>query len=349
MGLDVTGQYRYPPPRPAWLATLAEPVIDPDLPIIDAHHHFWTEGGHAYLLDDLLADTASGHAITATVCVQAAQFYRPTGPAHLAPVGETEMAHRLGLAAAARPGAPRVAAAIVAHADLTLGPALEDVLAAHRAVAGNALRAIRHSTARDPHFPDGIVLRPAPAGLMGSQAYRAGMATLRRHGLAYEAMLYHSQLPELLAAARALPDLPIMLDHAGCVLGVGPYAGRERETRADWARDMAALARCPNISVKIGGFGMIVCGARWHERETPPGSAELAASWQPYVETCISLFGADRCAFESNFPVDKAMVSYRTLWNSFKRLTAGATATERADLFHGTAARFYGISAAANG
>jgi predicted TIM-barrel fold metal-dependent hydrolase len=154
-------------------------------------------------------------------------------------------------------------------------------------------------------------------------------------------MLYHQQIPELAAAARALPDLPIVIDHLGCVIGVGPYRGQERQTLAAWREDMAELAGCPNVVVKIGGLGMIICGPTWHENPLPPGSAELADAWRPQVETCIELFGVDRCMFESNFPVDKAMYSYPVLWNAFKRLASGASDDEKGALFHDTAARFY--------
>jgi L-fuconolactonase len=147
--------------------------------------------------------------------------------------------------------------------------------------------------------------------------------------------------------AQARPGLSIVLDHIGCIIGVGPYEGGADENFRSWRRDMANLSLCPNVKVKIGGFGMIVCGARWHERPTPPGSHELAEAWRPYVESCIDLFGPERCMFESNFPVDKAMYSYRTLWNAFKRLTSDLSAEERARLFSGTAASTYGITAPA--
>jgi L-fuconolactonase len=344
MGLDVTGRYRYPPPDAAWLAQTREASLQPALPIIDAHHHLWEEGGHPYLLQEILDDTTSGHAIGATVFVQAHYGYRTHGPAHLAPLGETERVMALRQQAQRNPAAPQIAAAIVAFADLTLGDGVDEVIEGHRALAGSVLRGIRHSVSRDAHFPDGIVIRPAPAGLLGDAQYRRGLARLAAHGLTYDAMLYHGQIPELTAMAKAMPDLPIVLDHLGCILGVGPYAGHEAETRQAWARDMALLAQCPNVHVKIGGLGMIVCGARWHENPLPPSSQELALAWRPYVETCIDLFGPARCMFESNFPVDKAMYSYNTLWNAFKRLTASHSAAEQAMLFHDTAARFYGLA-----
>ncbi len=343
MGLDVTGRYRYPPPNPAWLTRMVEPVLEPDLPIIDAHHHLWEEAGQPYLLDEISSDLNDGHRIEATVFVQAHYGYRTTGPIELAPVGETERVAAMAAAARTDNGRTDIAAAIVGFADLTLGDRVEAVLDAHIAAAPERFRGIRHGVSRDPHFPDGIVLRPAPEGLLGDPGYRAGLAAVARAGLSYDAMLYHRQVPELTALARVMPDLPIVLDHIGCIIGVGPYQGHKHETFLRWRRDMHALADCPNVAVKIGGFGMIICGARWHERDTPPSSDELAAAWRPYVETCIDLFGPDRCMFESNFPVDKAMYSYRTLWNAFKRLTAGLGDTERHALFAGTAARFYRI------
>ncbi|MBJ7376017.1 amidohydrolase family protein [Sphingobium sp.] len=344
MGLDVTGRYRYPAPNPAWLAHAREEAIDPDLPIIDPHHHLWVEAGIPYLLDQLLADLGEGHRIDATIFVQAHYAYRAGGPRHLAPVGETEAVAAIAAEAARRGAATAVAAGIVAHADLMLGDAVEEVLAAHMDAADGRLRGIRHSVSRDELFPDGIVLRPSPAGMLADPAYRAGLARVQAAGLVYDAMLYHRQIPELIALARAMPDLPIILDQIGCIIGVGPYEGRADENFERWSQDMADLARCPNVRVKIGGFGMIICGARWHERDAPPSSIELADAWRPYVDRCIALFGADRCMFESNFPVDKAMYSYATLWNAFKRLAAGASATEKHALFAGTATASYGLS-----
>lgn len=343
MGLDITGKYRYPAPRAEWLDRHSEDVLEPDLPIVDPHHHLWEQDGHPYLLDDLAADLASGHRIEATVFVQAHYGYRQSGPEELKPVGETEKVARMAAEARDRQLSAAVAAGIVGFADLMRGERVAPVIEAHVAAAEGRFRGVRHSVSRDPLFPEGIVLRPAPAGMLAEQSYRAGLATVASMGLSYDAMLYHRQIPELTAAARAVPQLPIVLDHIGCIIGVGPYRGRERETFAAWRADMAELARCPNVCVKLGGFGMIVCGPTWHERDMPPNSAELAEAWRPHVETVIELFGAGRCMFESNFPVDKGMFSYPVLWNAFKRLTAGASATEKHALFNGTARRVYRI------
>lgn len=344
MALDVSGKYRYPPPNPAWLAQHVEDVLEADLPIIDPHHHLWIEDGVPYLGTEIMSDLASGHRVLSTVFVQAHYGYRDDLPAELAPVGETEKVRAIAEACQVAGCPARVAEGIVAFADLTRGHRAASVIAAHAGAAGGALRGIRHGVSRDSHFPEGIVLRPAPAGLLANPDYRAGLRVVQDAGLSYDAMLYHQQLPELTELARAMPDLPIILDHMGTLLGVGPYEDMRAEAFAAWRRDMAELARCPNVVVKVGGMGMIICGARWHERLLPPSSQELAEACRPQVEACIELFGADRCMFESNFPVDKAMYSYRTVWNAFKRLTAGAGADERTALFSGTAARAYRLA-----
>jgi predicted TIM-barrel fold metal-dependent hydrolase len=347
VGLDVAGKWRYPSPDERWLAQHEEVVIAPDLPIIDAHHHLWEEQAVPYLGPELCRDIASGHNIIATVFVQAHYGYRTDGPVDLAPVGETEKVVAIAREVAGNGCSTRVAEGIVGFADLMLGSHLEAVLDAHAGTSEGRLRGIRHSVSRDEHFPDGIVLRPAPRGMLGQPAYRNGLRLLAQRGLVYDAMLYHTQIPELAAMARALPELTIVLDHLGCIIGVGPYEGRERETFVQWRAAMSELATCPNIRVKLGGMGMIICGARWHERPAPPSSAVLTEAWRPYFETCIELFGANRCMFESNFPVDKAMYSYRTLWNAFKLLAKGYSADERTALFSGCAASTYDIDISA--
>ncbi len=341
MGLEVVGRYRYPSPAPQWLDLHHEEIIEPDRAIVDAHHHLWQEPGNPYLLDAFAADLATAHRIGATVFVQAHFGYHPSGPEELRPVGETEKVVAIARTARSANHPTDIAAGIVGFADLTLGERVEAVLEAHEAAASGRFRGIRHSVARDSNFPDGIVLRPAPANMLSDARYRAGLSAVAARGLSYDAMLYHEQIPELTTLARALPGLQIVLDHLGCVIGVGPYRGREDETFARWRADIAELATCPNVSVKLGGLGMVIGGATWHENERPPTSAELAQAWRPQIESCIELFGPARCMFESNFPVDKGMFSYAVLWNAFKRLTFNASEDEKDALFRGTASRVY--------
>jgi predicted TIM-barrel fold metal-dependent hydrolase len=178
---------------------------------------------------------------------------------------------------------------------------------------------------------------------MAEPAFRAGVARLAAHDLSCDAWLYHPQIPELTALARAVPECTFVLDHLGGMLGTGPYEGRRAEILEQWHLDIAELATCPNVVVKLGGIGMVVFGLGFEARPAAPTSADLAAAWSDPILAAIDRFGVDRCMFESNFPVDKASCSYTVLWNSFKRLTSGCSAAEKAQLFHDTAARVYRI------
>ncbi|MGV6874305.1 amidohydrolase family protein [Pseudochelatococcus sp. B33] len=330
------------PIRPDWLATRNEPALEPGQALIDAHHHLFDRPGNRYLLDDLLEDLGAGHRVVGTVFVQARAAYRTAGPEALRPVGETEFAREAGEAAASR-GAPGVAAAIVGFADLTLGDAVRPVLEAHVRAAGGRFRGIRHVLAWDH---DVRLLNPAyptTEDMMDSPAFRAGLAQLAAMGLGFDAWLHQHQIPRLAALAGRMPDLPIVLDHCGGVLGAGLYEGRRDEGFASWSKAIRDLAARPNVTMKIGGLGMGLSGFGFDRAPRAPSSQELAAAWRPWVETCIDAFGAARCMFESNFPADKASYGYVVGWNAMKRLAAGATLSEKADLFWRSAARFYRI------
>ena len=188
----------------AWLARTVEDVIDPDLPIVDPHHHLWERDGFLrYLLDDLHADTGAGHRVEQTVFVECAWDYRTSGPEELRPVGETEAVVRLGEESASR-GAEM--AGIVGFADLTLGDAVDEVLAAHVEAGRGRFRGIRHATAFDPDPRIRRTHTLPTANLMADPSFRAGVARLAAHGLSFDAWLYHPQIPELTALARAVPE-----------------------------------------------------------------------------------------------------------------------------------------------
>jgi len=339
-------QTHYLEVRRTWLARHVEPIIEPGLPIVDPHHHLWDRGGWRYLHDDLLGDINAGHNVTHTVFVQARAFHRAGGPEELRPVGETEFVNgTAAMSASGLYGPSRMCAGIVGHANLALGARVEAVLDAHGAAGGGRFRGIRHITAWDA---DPVMLNPgnpAPEGLMTTAPFREGLAKLASMGLSFDAWLYHPQIPELTALARAVPTARIVLDHVGGPLGIGRYGGKSAEVFASWKPAMAALAGCPNVHVKLGGLGMRINGYGFESGAEPPSSEILAAAWKPYIDTTIELFGADRCMFESNFPVDKGSYSYAVCWNTFKRLAAGASEAEKAALFSGTATRFYRLGA----
>jgi len=333
-----------------WLALNPEPTLEPELPICDPHHHFWDLRKERipyqrYLLHELAADIHSGHNIRSTVFIEARSMYRADGPEEMRPVGEVEFVQ--GLAAASASGLygrGRAAAAIVGHANLNLGAAVAPVLEALQAASPNRFRGIRHSVTWDPHPEVDNTAAHNREGQLASTQFREGARVLARMGLSLEGWLYFPQLPELADFAKAVPDLPIILNHIGGLLRVGPYANRDNEVLTTWRRGIAAVAQCPNVTIKLGGIGMPRTGFDWHVRNRPIGSEELAASMAPFMTYCIEQFGPDRCMFESNFPVDKVSYSYNVLYNAFKRVSASYAVAERAAMFHDTAARVYRIT-----
>lgn len=333
--------------RNAWLALTREEAIEPELQICDPHHHLWDHPGSRYLVDEFLADiggdSSVGHKVVNTVFVECLQFYRPTGPVELMPVGETEFIDGIAGVYSTASGQTHVAAGIVGFADLALGTAVQTVLEAHIA-ASPRFSGIRHASAWDKSDQvHNAHTNPTPY-LLQSQQFRQGLTCLQRLGLSYDAWVYHPQIPQLADLARAFPELTIVLDHMAGPLGIGPYAGQRDEVFSAWRDNLSGLARYNNVFVKLGGRTMNMAGFAWHKRALPPGSVEVAETMGPYYRTCIDLFGAERCMFESNFPVDRASCSYTVLWNAFKRLSGDYSPAERAALFHGTANRVYRLT-----
>lgn len=340
---------------------MSETILEPELPIVDPHHHLWDwrmrlahlpaqthpfdailRQSPRYLLDELLADTGSGHNVIATVFVQCGAFYRAGGPDALKPVGETEFVNGVAaMSASGVYGATRACAGIVGHADLGLGDGVAAVLDAHIAAGGGRFRGIRHMMAHDP---DPVVLGPlahAAPDLTTDPNVRKAVAHFAARKLSLDLWVVEPQLPGAADLARAFPDVAMVVDHVGTPLGLGKYAGRRDERFATWQASIRALAACPNVMMKLGGLAMPFVGFEGMGPDVRPSSSTLAELWRPYIETCIDAFGADRCMFESNFPVDRWGADYPTLWNAFKRITAGASASEKAALYAGSATKFY--------
>lgn len=340
--------------RKQWRDQANEMALEPDLPIIDAHHHIWLtpplEPWEAYKVDAITADMENcGHTILATVYTDSHAHYRTDGPQAMRVVGETEYANSVADAAQARGSAAAgLCAAIVTHADLLLGAAVGDVLDAHMA-ASKRFKGIRYMTAIDPDLPP--VYGATEAEIMNRPIFREGVAELVKRGLSLDTWMFQPQLPELLDLARVIPDANIILDHTGGPLAIGRFAGRRDEAFAQWKRDMARLAQCPNVSVKLGALNMTQTGMDATKEQQPHSSEETARIQRDHILTAIDLFGPERCMFESNFPVDMHAISYTLLWNAFKRMTADLSADDRHALFAGTAARVYrmeDVSALAN-
>jgi L-fuconolactonase len=325
---------------PAWLERVREEIVEPERRIVDPHHHLWDQPDRgSYVLEDLWADTGSGHGIEKTVFVECRASYRDGGPEHLHPVGETEFVAEIAAASVAAGGAS--IAGIVAHADLTRGDAVEEVLHAHEEAGRGLFRGIRHAGARDPHPEDLTIAGQAPEGLYAGDAFREGMRVLGRLGLTYDTWHYHHQNPAFADLARAVPETTMILDHFGTPLGVGRYRDRRQEVFEAWKLDIAEIARCPNVFAKLGGLAMPDNGFGWHRRDLPPTSDEFAEAQRPYYLHAIECFGPERCMFESNFPVDKLSVSYHVLWNGLKKIVEAFSEDEKDAMFYRTAARLY--------
>ena len=321
-----------------WLDQVCEEVIEPTRPIIDPHHHLWPPGeGLPYGLEDLRRDVDDGHRVVRTVFVQCGAAHDRTLPDHLAPVGETRF-----VAAESARDPHHLIGGIVAHADLRRAD-LDDVLDAHVEAGGGLVKGIRHALASAEHPEHLTIAGRAPRDLAHDPDFRRGVARLGDRGLTYDSWHYHHQNRDFVALARAVPGTTMVLDHFGTPLGVGPWASRRDEIEDQWRADIVAIASCPNTVAKIGGMAMVDNGYGWDRAPRPPTSDEFVAAQRDRYLHTIEAFGPDRCMFESNFPMDRMSLSYRTLWNAFKKIAAGFSESEKSAMFHDTAARVYSL------
>ena len=334
----------------------AEEIIEPDLPIVDCHHHLRDDpGGLYYMIPEFLADISSGHKIVATVGVEVGDMSAAEGPIEFRPVNETAFLNGVAaMFASGRYGATKACAGIVGFANLTLGSRVEPVLDAHERASQGRFRGVRVSAFwHESYAPSRITARRTKLGLNTPEhllldpAFREGIACLAARGLSYDVSIFYTQVPDLIDLARAFPTLRIIAGHYVVPLGLGPFAGKHRDIFPLWRSAIKKLAECPNVSVKLSGIrwaGVTVPGYTLNEHgafDGRPTAQELAAAWRPYIETCVEYFGADRCMFGSNFPPERVLASYVRIWNAFKLATSGFSTSERTALFHDTAACSY--------
>jgi L-fuconolactonase len=328
--------------KPAnWLTLTDEAALEPELPIIDPHHHLWDRPGNRYLLEDLLEDSGT-HNVRQTVFVECSSMYRADGPEEFKVVGETEFVQGIAAkSASGRYGETRVASGIVGSADLRLGDKVVPVLEAQIAASPQRFRGIRHRAAWADRSVAPNQHADLPEHVLLDSSFRRGFAHLHTYGLSFEGWVYHTHIADLADLARTFPDTTIIFNHLGGPIGVGAYAGRRDEVFAAWKPAVAELAECPNVVAKVGGIQMVVNGYGWHERNQPPTSDELLDANGDWYRYTIEQFGPNRCMFESNFPVDRLSCSYTVLWNQFKKLSNGFSVDERTAMFHDTAMRVY--------
>jgi predicted TIM-barrel fold metal-dependent hydrolase len=334
-------------------------IIDPEIEIVDAHHHLWPSTGATvslaagpgqqvqqgtklpdcppYSLDEFHADSLAGHRVVGSVYVECSSYYRENGPEALRPVGESETIART-------PPRDGLCEGIVGFADLMMGDAVQEVLDAHVAVGGSRFCGIRHSVAWDPDPTVYVTYRRPPAGLLSESRFRAGAAQLARRSLTFDTWLNFHQLGELATFADANPELLVVLDHLGGPATTGRHAGNRYEVRHEWRRGIREVSERPNIVLKLGAVGMkAFSGPELFDNGQTTAEA-IAQYWGDDIRYCIETFGPARCMFESNFPVDRDLCDYRTLWNAFKLIAAGYSVSEKKSLFADTARATYRLT-----
>ena len=347
-----------------------EPVLEPDLPIVDPHQHLWFQpqsvleamqgledqgadiarlyASHArYLLDEFIADASAGHNIRASVLVETHTMYRNSGPPELRSLGEVEFMS--GMAAMAASGLftdIKVGLGIVGSVDLRLGEAAREVLEAHVRAGGERYRGVRPpGTFFDANLNVFSQAFGAKPGALQDPKFRAGFKQLEPLKLSCDIYVLEPQLPEVIDLVREFPSTQVILNHAGSPLGIGPYAGTHAQRWPIWCDNLRELAKSPNVAVKLGGLSCPYVGLPCSDRtQVPARSEDLARDFRPYIETCIEIFGAERCMFEGNYPVEGVSANYSSIWNAFKRVASGASRDEKRALFHDTAARVYRLS-----
>ena len=329
------------PGSEAWLASVTEEIIEPALPIVDPHHHLWRHRGlPAYLVDQLWADTGSGHNVVKTVFVECHAEYLTTGPEHERCLGETAFVAEQARASEADNSRATIAG-IVGHVDLSRTDGLKDLLNRHIELGEGRFRGIRDAGASAEH-PEALrIAGRAARDHYERPAFRDGVRLLGRMGLTYDTWHYHYQNSDFLALARACPETTMILDHFGTPLGVGPYASRRDQIFEQWKQDIAEIATCSNVVAKLGGLAMPDNGFGWDKRATPPSSDEFCEAQRPYYLHTIECFGPDRCMMESNFPVDRWSISYQVLYNGLKKIVRDFSESEKLAMFHDTATRIY--------
>jgi predicted TIM-barrel fold metal-dependent hydrolase len=323
-------------PDAAWLTQAEEPAMPPKLEIVDSHLHLGEHWTPPYSWTDFAAD-AHAHSVSGAVFVECGWAWDVSRGVRAA-LPEVERAAELATRTTSDAARLRLLG-VVGYVDLR-SPSVAADLDAFAAAGRGWLVGIRNRVAWDP---DPAVPPPslgAPPGMLTDPSWLRGLGALVARGLALDVYAYHPQLGEVEQAARAQPEARIIVDHLGGPLGVGHYAGSNASDK-HWRIGLQSLATCDNVWLKLGGVGMPIMGCDWRTGKRPPTSEELSQYWGPRIRWAIEEFGAERCMFEGNFPVDRHSLPYSVVWNAFKRICAGASNTELSWLFGRTASRVY--------
>jgi len=322
-----------------------EQILEPHLPIIDAHHHLISRQGIRYLLDDYLRDAKAGHNIIASVYVEVLTYARKDGPELLRPLGEIEFANGVGAMCAGGYSDVQVCAGIVGHADMRAGDAISELLDRATETAPDRFRGVRQIAIDDPtEVPYRFIPTRPPRGLFRSPGFRPALRQLFKRGLSFDIAVFHHQLADAIELVDAFPDGTFVLGHCGHAMAMDMSDSERNEVFRQLRASMIELGRRPNVYCKVGGLGLPFWGLKLEERSDQIGFKELADLWRPMVETSIEAFGPQRCMMESDYPIDGRSAGFIPLWNALKYIVRGASDEDKSALFHATAIKAYRLS-----
>jgi len=324
----------------------SEPILEPDLPIVDSHIHLFDLPNNRYMLEDYLADAQGGHNVLAAIYCETQTFARKGGPEWMRPLGEVEFANGVAaMTATGRYGKCVVGVGIIGHANLTFGSKIGELLDRCMAAAPDRYRGVRHVTLDYPDerpFQFIMTYRP-PAGVLETPGFPLGLAELQKRNLSFDAAIYDPSLPRLTELIDQFADLTFVLNHIGNFVGVDMTKEERGEQFRKLSGNLKRIAERPNVVCKVGGLGMPTVGFGFEKRQDVIGYEELAEAWRPHVELAIDAFGTSRCLIESNFPPDGRSSGFIPTMNALKYILRGLSAEEKLDVFARNAARVYRV------
>ena len=293
------------------------------IPIVDSHHHIWRQADLPWLagpmqprifgpyepirrdypIEEYLSDI-SGSSVARSVYVQTNW-----------PKEGFEDEARWVQQTADRAGWPH---AIVAYADFTVEDARPqfDRLTRYRLMRGARMQL---------HWHDNPLYRfAARADLAADPVVRRNVARLADYGWSFDLQVFAKQMADAADLAEACPQVTFVLQHAGMLEDL------TLQGRAEWRAGMVRLAACPNVVSKLSGLGTFL-----HRND----AAHIAET----VRETVTIFGADRCLFGSNFPIEKLWTSYSALVDAYREAVKPFTDSEQRAILHDTAMRVYRI------
>lgn len=290
-------------------------------PIIDAHHHIWRQADQPWLngptvprifgtYDSIKRDYPAEEFIADLKDTGVEKsVYVQTNWAKGREIDEAAWVQ----SEADRTGWPH---AIVSYVDMQSETAPDTMKAQARFPL---MRGVRQQL----HWHEKELYRFAPEpDMMNTTVFRKNLARLTDYGWLFELQVFSSQMADGAALARAFPDIQFVLLHAGMLENLSPQG------RAQWREGMKRLAGEPNVATKFSGLGTFI------RKNDPQHIADI-------VGETVVLFGAERCLWGSNFPIEKIWTDYRSIVDAIRAAVAGYAAKERAAILHDTAARLY--------